>query len=619
MIPWALALAREPAPVDLWVHVPDQATAERAEAAGLSWSEGREGDWARLHGDPEAATAAGLSWRPLQLAGDAWIPDPDTVEAWVESVAARSGTPVVDLGTSLEGRPILALRFGDGDRALRVLSGHHGDEGAAVALAMRLGDALADDASLLPEGTELWLVPALNPDGLAAGTRYSAAGVDLNRNYAHAWSATATASGPSPFSEPETRVVRALARARTWSGGLSLHSGAANVGWPWNHSTAERATDEPLLAAIAGDYAAACEVPGFYATNGADWYLTWGDENDWAYGRWGTLDFTLEVSVEKSPDEATASDIAEVHLPAVLQWIRRPVDLLATTTDAETGEAIPSALVGDALAATTTGPAGRIARWYEEEAEIRVEAPGYGAGEVGQPLVPTTRVDGVPQPRLLSRGGGPRLVQVSGVLAGRLLLTQPGEAPVAVVQVAPELWWIDPAALAPGAWTMEFDDRVLPRALFVGEADDRVRLTGARVDAGEVVLVGEGFGRGSEAWGIGGPARALHPLEARAASPTELRFAWSGDDDLLLWSNGAWLAATDLRDDPDFDRSPPEDTGAAEALASLPRSSGAGCAYAPGSGAWLLALALTAARASSSLLSGRGSTRPAAPPSRGCS
>jgi protein MpaA len=65
---------------------------------------------------------------------------------------------------------------------------------------------------LAPGGIDLWIVPVLNPDGRAAGTRGNAHGVDLNRNFPYRWHRTGGVffSGTRALSEPEARIAYRL-------------------------------------------------------------------------------------------------------------------------------------------------------------------------------------------------------------------------------------------------------------------------------------------------------------------------------------------------------------------------------------------------------------------------
>lgn len=130
------------------------------------------------------------------------------------AAAARRRTRL--LGRSIRHRPITLVTAGDPRARWRVLvvGCIHGDEPAGRAVVASL------ERGRPPAGTQLLLVRDLNPDGVAAGTRQNARGVDLNRNGSVGWRSLGPPgsryySGPRPFSEPESRAIaRLIARER---------------------------------------------------------------------------------------------------------------------------------------------------------------------------------------------------------------------------------------------------------------------------------------------------------------------------------------------------------------------------------------------------------------------
>jgi protein MpaA len=115
------------------------------------------------------------------------------------------------LGTSVRGRPIQAFEVGDPDakRKVLVVGCTHGDECGGIPIAAALTEAD-------PRNVDLWIVPNLNPDGFALGTRRNAHEVDINRNFATGWADADSAAaeldyrGPRAWSEPETVAIRNL-------------------------------------------------------------------------------------------------------------------------------------------------------------------------------------------------------------------------------------------------------------------------------------------------------------------------------------------------------------------------------------------------------------------------
>ncbi len=122
------------------------------------------------------------------------------------ALPAGASTRTVLLGRSWQGRPIVAVEVGNpSGTPVLVVGCIHGDETGGVAIAQAL-------ERLSPRDLDLWIVPVLNPDGVAAGTRRNAHGVDLNRNFPWRWRPMdgVYESGPRPLSEREARIAQAL-------------------------------------------------------------------------------------------------------------------------------------------------------------------------------------------------------------------------------------------------------------------------------------------------------------------------------------------------------------------------------------------------------------------------
>jgi protein MpaA len=119
------------------------------------------------------------------------------------------------IGMSREGRPLQSWAFPASPalaarRRLLIFGGIHGDEPSSAEAVEALRQRLSAAGSALT-GASVWLVPAVNPDGLAAGQKNSASDVDLNRNFPAANFERAHAPGydpgPAPLSEPETAAL----------------------------------------------------------------------------------------------------------------------------------------------------------------------------------------------------------------------------------------------------------------------------------------------------------------------------------------------------------------------------------------------------------------------------
>ena len=131
---------------------------------------------------------------------------------------------------SVEGRPIRCTVHGNGGPTVLILGGIHGDEPAGVWLCSRLATHLDDYPGLL-NGRRVVIAPAANPDGLEAGRRLNARGVDVNRNFQTANRIAGPRYGRQAMSEPETKYIAELIRRYRPTRIVTVHQPLACVDW----------------------------------------------------------------------------------------------------------------------------------------------------------------------------------------------------------------------------------------------------------------------------------------------------------------------------------------------------------------------------------------------------
>jgi hypothetical protein len=234
----------------------------------------------------------------LTLPPQASIGDDLSIEtpasAVVQTFIPAENTFVV--GQSVQGRDLLAWRFGDGQHIVLLVGGiHAGFEANTVMLVNELiAHFQGTPADVLP-GITLVLIPIANPDGLVLGRqssgRFNANNVDLNRNWGCEWSPTAywqerlVNPGERAFSEPETRAIGQLIRDFQPGAAVFYHAAARGVfagGCDGDHGSG-------ALAAVIG------EASGYPYGEAWSAYPVSGTASTWADGL-GVPAVDLELS-----------------------------------------------------------------------------------------------------------------------------------------------------------------------------------------------------------------------------------------------------------------------------------------------------------------------------------
>lgn len=242
----------------------------------------------------------------------------------------------IDTITSHGNRPIYWVKISDNptldedEPELLYTALHHAREPASMSSVIMYMYYLLenygsnDEVTYLVDNTEMYFVPMINPDGYYynqitnpnGGGNWrknrrdngdGTVGVDLNRNYGHAWGYDNTGSSPtsssdtyrgdSAFSEPEVQAVKWLCENRNFKASINYHTYGNLLIYPWGYKSSYYTPDSATFV----EFSKVLTIHNEYNYGTGDQtvgYVTNGDSDDWMYGEQNTKNMMLSFTPE---------------------------------------------------------------------------------------------------------------------------------------------------------------------------------------------------------------------------------------------------------------------------------------------------------------------------------
>jgi hypothetical protein len=283
-------------------------------------------------------------------------------------------SPKFSIGTSIQGRPIWAVRISktpladDPTKPVAWFDAlHHAREPMSAEAELLLAEDVCaaypadSDTRRMVETRNIVIVPCVNPDGYAYNQQTNpnggglwrknrrnngdgTFGVDLNRNYGYQWGPqwpgssgqtnNDTYRGTAPFSEPETQAVRDAMLAHPPGMVFSAHTYSDLWLFPWGYTS----TPSP------GDATFRTWSQIMTASNGWVYgppplvlYVCNGVTIDWSYGVLGSVGFSPEIGSTSDGFWPTPSRIQPLYQsvkPGMLEsieWSGGWADVISAT------------------------------------------------------------------------------------------------------------------------------------------------------------------------------------------------------------------------------------------------------------------------------------------------
>nr|XP_028564224.1 carboxypeptidase D [Podarcis muralis] len=301
-------------------------------------------------------------------------------ELWVLRLSAdlpEPGGGSGDVGDPVGGPPI------PGRPQVKLVANMHGDEALGRALVVRLARELVAGwlrgeprARRLLNGTDLYLMPSLNPDGFARAEegdcgaqqdpsgRENARGKDLNRSFPDQFGA----ARPDLANVPEVRALMEWMRRNRFVLSGNLHGGSVVASYPFDDSAVHKTSgvysksaDDEVFRYLAKAYASNHPImktgtpncPGEEEetfqdgiTNGAQWYDVEGGMQDYNYLWANCFEVTFELSCCKYPPASQLEKEWENNRESLLTFIEKVhIGIKGFVRDLVTGAGLENATI----------------------------------------------------------------------------------------------------------------------------------------------------------------------------------------------------------------------------------------------------------------------------------
>jgi len=286
--------------------------------------------------------------------------------------------------------PELALNFAhrllDGNEKARKLESGELGEGDMDSEDV----AEAQDAKDILDKNQVYVMWTMNPDGLNtvwssdSWKRTNGRNVDLNRNYPVGWSLSCGGStnqggetfrGPHPFSEPETKTMKAFQENRNFAKVMDFHSYAQQVRTNYANCVA-------LPGGIDKDFEGIRDKVAHKMGYEASRSCCMGGNIHYAYNKHGSLAYLVETGTAFQPSSAEKDATVEKVWPGMKKFLQQPIAVSGIVTDEKTGNPLKAELKlpeykftqGEKL---TSGERGHYHLWLPEgKHKVEVHAEG---------------------------------------------------------------------------------------------------------------------------------------------------------------------------------------------------------------------------------------------------